>query len=111
MLVPVKPRSFDLWGADQTADLIHEAREINSRLRAVAVLNEADVQGKDNDAAADALQELEGLEYAPVRNVRRKEFPNAAAGRSVLEYNDPKASEELSRLAAFLLDHHRQQGA
>jgi chromosome partitioning protein len=104
VLIPVKPRSFDLWGVDQTADLVKEAREINEGLRVVAVLNEADPQGKDNEAAAEALKEVEGVELAPVLIVRRKAFPNAAAaGLSVLEQSDdPKAREELARLAAFL---------
>lgn len=36
--------------------------------------------------------------------VRRKAFPNAAAaGLSVLEYDDPKASEELTQLMDFVL--------
>ena len=58
VLIPVKPRSFDLWGVDQTAELVREAREINDRLRAVAVLNEADPQGKDNQTAMEALREV-----------------------------------------------------
>ncbi|MBM4257964.1 MAG: chromosome partitioning protein ParA [Deltaproteobacteria bacterium] len=103
VLIPVQPRSFDLWGVDQTADLVKEAREINDHLRAVAVLNAADPQGHDNDDAATALQEIEGLEYAPVPIVRRKAFPNAAAaGLSVLEHNDPKAIDEFKRLTKFL---------
>jgi chromosome partitioning protein len=102
VLIPVKPRSFDLWGADQTADLIKEAREVNGRLRAIAVLHEADPQGKDNDAAVEALREVDGLELAPVMIVRRKAFPNAAAGLSVLEYNDSKAREEFTQLTDFL---------
>lgn len=103
VLVPVKPRSFDLWGVDQTADLIREAREVNPELRAVCVLNEADVQGKDNAAATEALREIEGIEVAPLQIVRRKAFPNAAAsGLSVLEADDPKAREELTQLANFL---------
>lgn len=112
VLVPVKPRSFDLWGVDQTADLIKEAREINDRLRAIAVLNEADAQGKDNDAATEALREIEGLELAPVMIIRRKAFPNAAAaGLSVLEYEDPKAREELTQLTDFLFTHTNDVGA
>lgn len=111
VLIPVKPRSFDLWGVDQTADLVREAREINDRLRAVAVLNEADPQGKDNDAAAEALREVEGIELAPLLIVRRKAFPNAAAaGLSVLEHDDPKAREELSRLADFLAVYRTDSG-
>ena len=106
VLIPVKPRSFDLWGVDQTADLVREAREINDRLRAITVLNEADPQGKDNQAATDALREVQGLEIAPVQIIRRKAFPNAAAaGLSVLEYDDPKATDELQQLTRFLFVH------
>jgi chromosome partitioning protein len=104
VLIPFKPRSFDLWGVDQTADLVTEAREINDALRAIALLNEADPQGKDNQAAIDALADLPGLEIAPVMIVRRKAFPNAAAsGLSVLEYHDDhKASDEMRQLVEFL---------
>jgi chromosome partitioning protein len=103
VLIPVQPRSFDLWGVDQTAELVKEAREINDHLRAVTVLNAADAQGRDNDDAATALQDIEGLEYAPTPIIRRKAFPNAAAsGLSVLEHDDPKAIEEFSRLTKFL---------
>jgi chromosome partitioning protein len=103
VLVPVQPRSFDLWGVDQTADLIKEAREINAGLRAVCVINAADPQGKDNAAAAEALVEVEGVELAPGLIVRRKAFPNAAAlGLSVLEHDDPKAIEELTQLTRTL---------
>jgi chromosome partitioning protein len=103
VLVPVQPRSFDLWGVDQTAELIKEAREINEDLRAISVINAADAQGKDNEAAAQALREIEGIELAPGFIVRRKAFPNAAAaGLSVLEYDDPKAIEEFSQLAKFV---------
>jgi len=103
LLIPAKPRSFDLWGVDQTAELVAEAREINDALRAIAVLNEADPQGKDNQAAIDALKEVAGLEVAPVMIGRRKAFPNAAAaGLSVLEcHDDRKASDEMQQLVAF----------
>lgn len=104
ILIPVKPRSFDLWGVDQTAELVAEAREVNDGLRAVVVLNEADPVGKDNQLALDALGETTGLEIAPVMLVRRKAFPNAAAsGLSVIEYHDDqKASDEMRQLVAFL---------
>ena len=99
VIIPVQPRSFDVWGVDQTAELVRDARHINEHLRAVAVLNNADSQGKDNEAAAEAIRGIEGIELAPQRIVRRKAFPNAAAeGLSVLEYDDPKASSELNCL-------------
>ena len=105
LLIPVQPRSFDIWAVDQVADLVKEAREINSDLRALILLNAADAQGRDNEDAADALREVEGLELLPMIIGRRKAFPNAAAvGRSVIEQTpkDPKALEELYALAAAL---------
>lgn len=113
VLVPVQPRSFDLWGSDLTADLVKEARELNDGLRAVTVLNLADAQGNDNAESAAALREVEGLELAPVVIVRRKAFPNAAAhGLSVLEHkDDPKAVDELKQLVNFLFVHTTAIGA
>lgn len=112
VLIPVKPRSFDLWGVDQTAELVREAQEVNELLRAVVVLNEADSQGKDNEAALESLQDVEGLELAPMMIVRRKAFPNAAAlGLSVLEHDDVKAQGELSQLVAYLTGIHNNIGA
>ncbi len=103
VLIPVQPRSFDLWGVDQTAELVREAREINDALRAITVLNAADPQGRDNEEAAAVLRDHKGIEHAAGLIVRRKAFPNAAAsGLSVLEYDDPKAIEEFNRLMDFL---------
>jgi chromosome partitioning protein len=104
VLIPVKPRSFDLWRTEETVEIVNEAREINEGLRAIAVLNEADPQGQDNQATLDHLATLQGLEIAPVTVGRRKAFSNAAAaGLSVLEYRaDPKAAEEMRQLAEYL---------
>ena len=103
VIIPVQPRSFDVWGVDQTAELVRDARQINEQLRALVVLNNADSQGKDNDAAAEALGGVEGIELAPFKIVRRKAFPNAAAsGLAVLQYDDPKAISELNSLLESL---------
>ena len=90
---------------DQIAALVAEAREINSGLRAVAFLNAADAQGRDNADALEALADVPGIERANVMIVRRKSFPNAAAqGRGVVEAQprDGKAVEELVALAGLV---------
>jgi hypothetical protein len=74
ILVPVQSRSFDFWPIDDIAALVAEAREINERLRAVTILNAADAQGSDNQAAAQALAEARALEYLPTIIGRRKAF-------------------------------------
>jgi chromosome partitioning protein len=101
LLIPVQPRSFDIWAVDHMADLVKEAREINTDLRALVVLNAADAQGQDNADAGDALQEVDGITLVPVIIGRRKAFPNAAAGgKAVTEHSpkDTKATEELHAL-------------
>lgn len=105
LLIPVQPRSFDIWAVDQVAYLVKEAREINGDLRALILLNAADAQGRDNEEAAELLHEAEGMELLPFTIGCRKAFPNAASqGRSVIEQNpkDPKAVQELHTLTAAL---------
>ena len=105
LLIPVQPRSFDLWALDRMGELVTEAREINESLRVLAVLNAADPQGKDNEDAAAALAEIAGIQAAPLMIVRRKAFPNAAAaGRAVTEHQprDAKAMGEMAALSRLL---------
>jgi chromosome partitioning protein len=103
LLIPVQPRSFDVWALDQMAALVGEAREVNDGLRALAFLNAADPQGRDNAEAQEAMRDAAGIETLDLMVVRRKAFPNAAAqGRGVVEqpHRDPKAVEELNALAS-----------
>src|SRR3546814_10150974 len=72
-------------------------------LRSVAVLNGADAQGADNEAALEMIGDIEGIEVLPTSIVRRKAFPNAAAeGRAVGEQSprDAKAIDELGALVS-----------
>jgi chromosome partitioning protein len=105
LLVPVQPRTFDVWALDQVATLLLEARAINENLRAFSVLNMADPAGRDNKEAAKALREQPALEYLPAAIVRRKAFPSATAqGKGVIEYTpkDAKAIDELLSLMAHV---------
>ena len=101
LLIPVQPRSFDIWAVEQMSELVAEARVLNDHLRALVILNAADAQGRDNEDAAAALKEMSGLTFLTMVIGRRKAFPNAAAaGKAVTEYTprDPKAIEELTNL-------------
>jgi chromosome partitioning protein len=109
VLVPVQPRTFDIWALDAMAAIVAEAREINPSLCAFVFLNAADAQGRDNTEAREALAELSGIRALDVMIVRRKAFPNAAAqGRGVVEMRpaDAKALEELSALADVAFRQH-----
>jgi chromosome partitioning protein len=98
VLIPFQPRSVDLWVAAQIAGLIAEARHVNERLKAWALLNVADPQGSDNAEAIAALSGIDGLDPLPFTVGRRKAFCNAfSVGLSVLEQErkDPKAVDEV----------------
>jgi chromosome partitioning protein len=106
LLIPVQPRSFDIWAIDQMAALVAEAREINPKLKALTFLNAADAQGRDNAEAREALQDVQGIQCLDVMIVRRKAFPNAASrGQGVIEAQpkDGRAVEELTALAEAAL--------
>ena len=102
VLVPVQPRSFDVWAVEHMADLIGEARSVNGELEALCVLALADPIGSDNAEAAAVLKSLDSMRYLDRPICRRKAFPNAAScGRAVVERQprDPKAIAELEALA------------
>jgi chromosome partitioning protein len=106
LLIPFAPRSLDLWALQDVAALVDEARTINRGLRALAVLNGADVAGTDNEDAARALTSYPQLEYVPAPIRRRKSFANAAGmGLSVLEMKpkDVKAIAEVEALLGIVL--------
>ena len=100
-LIPLQPRSFDLWALDHMRELVAEARGFNPELRALAVLNAADPAGSDNEDTSAAVSAVDGIDYLEAPIIRRKAFANAASsGESVLEHRprDFKAAEELHAL-------------
>lgn len=106
VLIPTAPRSFALWGAEQTAQLVSEARKVNTGLRALVVLNCGDARGPGNREALQLLGEIEGLTILPHILISRKAFADAASmGLGILEHRDSsnpagvlKAQHEFRRL-------------
>ncbi|MGC2656519.1 MAG: AAA family ATPase [Bryobacteraceae bacterium] len=115
LVVPVQPRTFDIWALDSLSVLIDEAKTINPDLAVIVVLNSADPQGSDNDEAAKQISEIPAFSLVRTFIGRRKAFANAAAaGLSVLEYKprDSKAIEELNACvnAAFEFNNEETEG-
>lgn len=107
LLIPFVPRSFDIWTLDKVSELVGEMRIANPDLRAYVFLNRADPRGRDNNEAAAALRETDGLEFMTTPLGTRKAFGNAAAqGLAVSELRprDAKASQEMERLYRYLYD-------
>lgn len=102
VVIPFQPRSFDVWGVGDMAEIAKEALSMRDGLRLYAVLNGADATGRDNDDAAAAVAELSPLVYMPTPIGRRKGIAEAAgSGLSVLEMpGQAKAKAEIAALVA-----------
>ena len=107
LLVPFVPRSFDVWTLEKVGDLVGEMRTANSGLRVYVFINRADPSGRDNDEAAEALRDTDGLKFISTPIGARKAFGNAAAqGLAVgeLRPQDTKAVQEITMLYRYVYD-------
>jgi len=107
LLIPVQPRSVDIWALADISALVDEAHAVRDGLRACAVINCADpgATSADNAESAAALADYPNITLldAPVR--RRKAIANATGqGLCVTELlpRDPKACEEMATLVSTL---------
>lgn len=107
LLIPVVPRSFDVWALEKAAELVDEMRAANSELKAWAFINRADPRGQDNGETAATIRQMAVLEYIAPMLGARKAFANAAAeGLSVEELKpaDEQASAEMLALYQYVFN-------
>lgn len=107
LLVPVQPRSYDVWALSRLENIIKEARDIGAEFDAYCFLSCADSQGADNEEAASVMKECEEMQFLDRPIGRRKAFATAGgAGLSVLEMRpkDYKACREIKALGKFLFN-------
>ena len=105
LIIPVQPRTFDVWAMDAVVKLIDEAKIINPSLKAYALLNLAEVQGHENRSAIAALTEYEGLSIIPSAIIRRKVYADSISkGKSIFERvpKDQKAIAEFDAALSFV---------
>jgi chromosome partitioning protein len=101
-LIPFKPRSLDIWTIGNVRSMINEIKELNPKLRCMAVINQADCVGSDNSDAFEIIKECTEMDCLPITIGYRKAFGNAAAiGQGVIELDkqDPKSIKEIMELA------------
>jgi len=101
LVVPFKPRSLDIWTLGSLKTLIHEIKAVNPELACLAVVNQADSRGSDNEDAIEILKECSEIQCLDHAIGYRKAFGNAASdGLSVVEMKDKdkKAVEEIRKL-------------
>jgi chromosome partitioning protein len=105
-LVPFQPKSFDIWTAVKVAEIVEEARVLNSKLKTYAFINCAISRGSDNDDAKKILEQIPGIILLPQTIGMRKSFSNATSeGLGVIELKtDKKAIDEIKELAKAIFE-------
>lgn len=105
VLIPFQPRSFDVWAVSDMAALVTEAHAMRDGLQVWAILNGADSQGSENVDAADAVREIDGVNYLDASVGRRKAIADLAGmGLGILDRpdRDRRAAGEISYLLQFI---------
>ena len=101
IVIPFVPRSFDVWTLKEVAEMIEEARVMNSGLVAYSFINKADSTGSENEDAAEYIQETESIKFIDTPLGYRKVFGKAVAqGLAVVEYT-PKDTKAVSEFNNF----------
>ena len=77
LLIPLQPRSVDLWTLGNVSEVIDEVLTINPNLRCAAFINRAFTGGSDNQDAMDIITETKHVELAPLKIGDRKSFSNS----------------------------------
>lgn len=104
-VIPFKPRSLDIWTLTDVKALVSDMRAANPKLKAFAVINQADAQGTDNQDTINIMQECEEIKCVQSTVGSRKAFANAASdglGVSEMKITDKKAIQEIVDLYNFI---------
>lgn len=106
-LIPFKPKSFDIWTIGMVKSLINEIKPFNPSLKVLAVINQADARGSDNENAVEIIKELGDFNCLDMSIGYRKAFANASAeGLAVVEMTKPdqKAISEMQDLYKYIFN-------
>ncbi len=102
LLIPFKPRSFDVWTTGEARDMISQVASVNTNLKTMTVINQSDPRGTDNQEAITLIKECIPFALCLDKVIgNRKAFGNAASfGLSVseMEIVDKKAVQEMTKL-------------
>lgn len=100
---PLRPSQFDLWTLGRLQSLVETASEINEKLRAYVVINQASPNPavKEAEEMKSFLDEFDNIKMLNTVICERISFRRSALhGMAVTEYKpeDPKAIDEIKSL-------------
>lgn len=111
-LIPFKPRSLDIWTLGDIKAIISEMKPANPNLQSIAIVNQADARGSDNEETLNILKECEDIKCFSHPLGARKAFANAASdgiGVSEMQNSDKKAIQEMQLLYDFIYNKYTEK--
>ena len=103
VLIPVQPSPYDLWAAQETVDLIEEAKTYKPNIKAAFILNRKSANTAISKSAKDALAQLPFPLFASEIGQRVIFAESAANGETVGERGtNSLAAKEIAALVAEL---------
>lgn len=105
LIIPYKPRSFDIWTFNDMKSIVSEMKISNPKLQTYAVINQADSKGGSNKESLESLSEWEDIKPLEFTIGMRKAFAHAASegrGVSELKGGDKKAIQEIKQLYDYI---------
>ena len=106
-IVPFKPRSLDIWTLGKVKTLISQVKVVNPNLISIALVNQADSRGSDNEDSIALLKDCPDLICCPHLLGHRKIFANAASeGQGIIEnkHTDVKAAFEMISVYEYIFN-------
>lgn len=105
VVIPVPPGAPDIWALGRVVTIVLNAKSLRPELRAVVVVNRA-INTRVATTALEALEELEGIELAPMRITNRAAIAEAvASGSGVTSFaSGSVAALEMRKLGDWLLE-------
>jgi len=86
LVIPIQPRTFDVWAMENLILLIDEAESFNPKLKVCTLLNLGETQGKAVSEAREALSEYVDLHHLKSVIMRRKVYADSiASGLGMME--------------------------
>jgi chromosome partitioning protein len=103
VLIPVQPSPYDLWAAQETVDLIEEAKTYKPNIKAAFILNRKSANTAISKSAKDTLAQLPFPLFSTEIGQRVIFADSAANGETVGERDSKSvAAKEIAALVAEL---------
>jgi chromosome partitioning protein len=101
LLLPIQPRSVDVWTLKRVSALIGEIHNINPDLKCLGFVNRAFANSIDNDDTMTAINEADYIDSLKLKMGDRKAFSNSfGVGLTVPEIK-PRADKAIDELQAL----------